>query len=47
VKFARRSSGDAEEDEHRKQEAQLCYAETLLEYDLTCAQKRNNHQFMG
>ena len=47
MKFARRSSSDAEEDEHRKQKAQLCYAETLLQYDLKCVQKRSNHQLMG
>jgi hypothetical protein len=47
MKFARRSSGDAEEHENRKQKAQLSYAETLLQHDLICAQKRNNHQSMG
>jgi hypothetical protein len=35
MKLAWRTARDAEEDEHREQEAQLCYAKTFLHHDLS------------
>ena len=34
MKHAWRTAGDAKEDKHREQEAQLCYAKALFHDDL-------------